>query len=46
MALDSGVGQRGIFIAAKGEHGLIHVSAVEDIQRYQQVEVIDGKAGY
>ena len=45
VALDAGVGQRGVLVAAEREHGLVHVGAVEDVERDEQVEVVDGQAG-
>lgn len=45
VGFDAGVGQGGVFVAAEGEHRLVHVGGVEDSEVDQQVEVGHGQAG-
>ena len=45
VALDAGVAQRGILVAAEGEHGLVHLLGVEHLEAHEQVEVLDRQAG-
>jgi len=33
VAFDAGVGQRSVFVPAEGEDSLVHVGAVEDVER-------------
>ena len=44
MARDAGVPQRGILVAAEGEHRLIHLLGIEYLEAHQQVEVLHGQA--
>src|SRR5690348_13452920 len=43
MAVDAGVGERRVLVAAEGEDGLVHLLSVEDLEPYEQVEVFDGE---
>lgn len=45
VAVDPGVGQRRVLVAAEGEHSLVHVGAVENVERNQQMKIIDAQAG-
>src|SRR3974390_3048130 len=45
MALDPRVAQRGIFITAEGEDGLVHLLGVEDLEAHEQGEVIYRQTG-
>jgi hypothetical protein len=45
VAVDARVPQRGVFVAAEGKDGLVHLLGVEDPELDEQVEVLDGQAG-
>ena len=45
VAVYAGVAEGGVFVAAEGEDGLVHLFGVEDAQLDEQVEVFDGEAG-
>ena len=45
VAVDTGVGEGGVFVAAELQDGVVHLGAVEDSHTQQQVEVVDGEAG-
>lgn len=38
MAVDAGIAQRGVLVAAKREHGLVHLLGVEHLEPHEQVE--------
>ena len=45
VALDARVAERGVFVAAEGEHGLVHLLGVEHLQAHEQVEVLHRQPG-
>ena len=45
VALDAGVAQRSVLVAAEGEDGLVHLLGVEHLEPHEQVEVLDRQAG-
>jgi hypothetical protein len=40
VTLDACIAQRGVFVAAEREDGLVHVLGVEHLEPHEQVEVI------
>lgn len=45
VAVYAGVAEGGVFVAAEGEDGLVHLLGVEDAQLHQQVKIFDCQAG-
>lgn len=45
VAVEAGIAQRGILVAAEGKHRPVHLLDVEDLEAHQQVEVLYREAG-
>ena len=46
VGVDSGVGERSIFVSPEREDRLIHVEATENLPLNQEVKVFNGEAGH
>src|SRR4051794_15391278 len=45
VAVNARVRKRGVLVATERKHRLVHLRGVENVERDEQVEVLDAKAG-